>query len=112
MYVRAILYAVFHSIRICFEGSKLKIVDQKASDGRVSQFGFQFLRWLTWPPAPKPPAGGGEEEEGGAQGGGAGEARRAPREARPRSEESCWRAATGRVADSLGKKEEKRYRSL
>ena len=46
MCFRALLYAVFHSIRIGFEGSKLKIVDQKASDGRVSQSGFQFLRWL------------------------------------------------------------------
>ena len=42
----ALLYAILHSIRIGFEGSKLKIVDQKASDGRVSQSGFQFLRWL------------------------------------------------------------------
>ena len=47
MCFRALLYAVFHSIRIGFEGSKLKIVDQKASDGRVSQSGFQFLRWLS-----------------------------------------------------------------
>ena len=46
MCFRALLYAVFHSIRIGFEGSKLKIVDQKASDGRVSQIGFPFLRWL------------------------------------------------------------------
>ena len=46
MCFRALLYAVFHSIRIGFEGSKLKIVDQKASDGRVSQSGFQFLRGL------------------------------------------------------------------
>ena len=46
MCFRALLYAVFHSIRIGFEDSKLKIVDQKASDGRVSQIGFQFLRWL------------------------------------------------------------------
>ena len=46
MCFRSLLYAVFHSIRIGFEGSKLKIVDQKASDGRASQSGFQFLRWL------------------------------------------------------------------
>ena len=46
MCFRALLYAVSHSIRIGFEGSKLKIVDQKASDCRVSQIGFQFLRWL------------------------------------------------------------------
>ena len=46
MCFRALLYAVFHSIRIGFEGSKLKIVDQHASDGRVSHFGFPFLRWL------------------------------------------------------------------
>ena len=46
MCFRALLYAVFHIIRIDFEGSKLKIVDQKASDGRVSQSGFQFLRGL------------------------------------------------------------------
>ena len=46
MCFRAILYAVFHSIRIGFVGSKLKIVDQKASDGRVSHSGFQFLHWL------------------------------------------------------------------
>ena len=46
MCFRALLYAVFHRIRIGFEGSKLKIVDQKASDGRVSQSGFRFLRWL------------------------------------------------------------------
>ena len=31
-----------------FEGSKHKIVDQKASDGRVRQNGFQFLRWLSF----------------------------------------------------------------
>ena len=43
---RARLYAAFHSIPIGFEGAKLKIVDQKASDGRVSQIGCQFLRWL------------------------------------------------------------------
>ena len=52
MCFRALFYAIFHSIRIIFEGSKLKTVDQKASDGRVSQGGFQFLRWLqvaaTW----------------------------------------------------------------
>ena len=46
MCVRALLYAVSHSIRVGFEGSKLKIVDQKAYDGRVSQIGFPFLRWL------------------------------------------------------------------
>ena len=46
MCFRAILYAVFHSIRLGFEGSKLKMVDQRASDGRVSKSGFQFLRWL------------------------------------------------------------------
>ena len=46
MCFRALLYAVLHSIRIGFEGSKLKIVDQHASDGRVSHFGFPFLRWL------------------------------------------------------------------
>ena len=46
MCLRAIFYAVSHSIRKGSEGSKLKIVDQKASDGRVSQSGFQFLRWL------------------------------------------------------------------
>ena len=46
MCFRALLYAVSHRIRIGFEGSKLKIVDQKASDGRVSQIGFQFLRGL------------------------------------------------------------------
>ena len=46
MCFRALLYVVFHSIRIGFEGSELRIVDQKASDGRVSQSGFQFLRWL------------------------------------------------------------------
>ena len=31
---------------IAFEGSKRKIVDQEASDGRASQNGFQFLRGL------------------------------------------------------------------
>ena len=46
MCFRTLLYAVFHSIGIGFEGSKLKIVDQKASDGRVSQSAFQLLRWL------------------------------------------------------------------
>ena len=46
MCFRPLLNAVFHRIRIVFEGSKLKIVDQKAYDGRVSQIGFQFLRWL------------------------------------------------------------------
>ena len=51
MCFRALLYAVFHSIRIGFEGSKLKTADQKASDGRVSQSGFQFLRWLSSPSA-------------------------------------------------------------
>ena len=39
----ALLLAVSHSIRIGFEGSKLKIVDQKAFDGRVSQ----KLKWLS-----------------------------------------------------------------
>ena len=42
----ALLYAVLRSIPCGFEGSKRKIVDQKASDGRVSQNGFQFLRGL------------------------------------------------------------------
>ena len=46
MCFRALLYAVSHSIRLGFEGSKLKIVDQKASDGRVIQISFPFRRWL------------------------------------------------------------------
>ena len=40
------MYAVSHGIRIGFEGPKLKIADQNASDDRVSQIGFPFLRWL------------------------------------------------------------------
>ena len=46
MCFRALLYAVFHSIRRDFGGSTRKIVAQKVSDGRVRQNGFQFLRWL------------------------------------------------------------------
>ena len=50
MCFRAFLYAVFHSIRVGYEGSKLEIVNKKASDGRVSQSGFQLLRGLKLPP--------------------------------------------------------------
>ena len=43
----ALLDAVFRSIPLGFEGSKRKIVDKKASDGRVGQNGFQFLLGLS-----------------------------------------------------------------
>ena len=40
------LYAIFRNIPCVSEGSKRKMVDQTASDGRVSHFGVQFLRGL------------------------------------------------------------------
>ena len=50
----ALLYATFRRFPCGFEGSKRKMADQKASDGRVGHFGMQIFAWIDEAPGVGP----------------------------------------------------------